>query len=713
MTVVAQTLKMAHNFDVHPVPVSFFKCTFPPHTPLGLNIVPRPLSYETTLGRKNVSCCTVVTSSRREIVPGDILVKVSEVNLVGMPTSNLDEFFTDTMRKLSNTLSSRTVLFLRPAGSTAGYITGLSKELVVRLNAEEESIFADFFAPPSLERIILEPYSPIMQQSPGPTTVSITKPPPLFSLPPPLPKMVYRTEEEEIEKKVEERLAAVAANAQAIKTRRLEEEGKARADREFERVARYEAVKKIAEEDARNAYEQTRAHELMVIENARKAVEAEKRAEENARAKRVAESVQRRVDEESRRIAEEQEVLLVVELELCRLAEIKSKADDDARIIRVAEESKKRIQQELEKIAKREDEQRIAAEQELVNAQLEAARKLEDDAKYAAEEAVRQKEAAEAFNAANEIRREELKAQLQERRKAAESEVGQIQDADYLKKIKEQELQHIMELDQGRYLVKEAERLTEVNQKVEEDKAREKRVNDEVKRRIQDEKKRVLDLIEKKVAQDDELASASGGAYNGNMSSLAQHVSGGGKMQSDAAMEQWLQSEVQKRVAAEVKRRVEAVTGRPAAAPAPKPLPAPVQPRVSSEAAPATLFETTFPDKHPMGLTLVPHTINFTDPDGHSKSIYCCMVEKSSLTSDIEMGDVAISINGMPMMTISDPMITAETNLNAALQTLSQIKSHRTIRFFRADRDISHDLSSSAVSFRAAAMMIQNHFNLN
>ena len=710
---------MAHNFDVHPVPVSFFQCTFAPHTPLGLNIVPRPLSYETTLGRKNVSCCTVVSSSRREILPGDILVKVSEVNLVGMPTNDLNEFFADTMRKLSNTLSSRTVLFLRPAGSTVGYVTGLSSALVVRLIAEEESTFADFFAPPSQDRIILEQYSPIMQQSPGPTTVSITKPPPLFSLPPPLPKIVYRTEEEEIEKKVEEKLAAVAANAQAIKTRRLEEEAKARADREFERIARYEAVKKIAEEDARNAYEQTRAHELMVIENARKAIEAEKRAEEAARAKRVAESVQRRVDEESRRIAEEQEVLLVVELELCRLAEIKAKADDDARIIRVAEESKKRIQQELEKIAKREDEQRIAAEQELARAQVEAAKKLEDDAKYAAEEEVRQKEAAEAFNAANEIRREELKVQLNERRKAAESEVGQIQDADHLKMIKEQELQHIMELDQGRYLVKEAERLTEVNQKVEEDRAREKRVNDEVKRRIQDEKKRVLDLIEKKSAQDDELASASSGAYNGSMHSLAQQVSGGGKMKSDAAMEQWLQSEVQKRVAEEVKRRVEAVTGRPAAAAAPAPRiptlpPAALRTHISSpEAAPASLFETTFPDKHPMGLTLVPHTISFTDPDGHSKSIYCCMVEKSSLTSDIEMGDVAISINGMPMMTLSDPMITAETNLNAALQTLSQIKAHRTIRFFRADRNISVDLATSAVSFRAAAMMIQNHFNLN
>ena len=703
-----------YNFELNPVPVSFFECTFPSQTPLGLQIIPRHLKYRVSGSRTEVTCCTVISSTRPEILPGDILVHVNGAHLLATRSDNLDEFFAESMRIIREAQDPRTILFSRPSGSSPSYITGLSTALILNLTAEEETVIAPLLSSngkiskmKELDTPQYETRYPLLE---APSMEAFTR---TVTEKPAAPKVEYRNEEDEIEKKVEAQLRAITTAMEEAKIKKAEEASRTTQQQEFERVARLEQMRKDAEEEARSNFERIRAEEQRIIEEARKAAADLKMAEDAARAKRVAETVQRRVEQEALRIAEEQEVTMRVEQELARLNEIKNREDFEARAARVTEEAKRRVAEEMEKIVKREQIQRAAEEELAARIKAEAIKKKADDAKYAADELARQNEEKEAMDTANKMKVEEMKMLLVERRQAAELEVRSMQDVDHQKYMQQQELLHILELDEGKRLVKEAERLAEANQKAEELKAREKRVQEAVQKRIAEEKKKVLDSIESARIEDEAHALAASKkrallasadiSINPATESAEDHKSGQETINGDIVMEQWLQKEVQRRVSEGVKKHVDAAAEDVAVVNGHGMVGYP-----DMSGPPATFFDTTFPDTRNIGLTFIAHTILFSAPTGVVQSIYCCMISDSAFTADVQQADIAVSVNGMPLTSLGLTGLTAELNLQDAMMKMRSVTTQKTIRFFRASRPISEDGATSSLNLDDATVLMQH-----
>lgn len=678
------------NFDLYPVPVSFYTCTFMGKLPLGMVLVPRHVKYETEsgTGRNTVSCIYVSESTRPEITRGDFVVRVNQTPLISnhprdLNSTNLDEFFAECMTALAPTEGPRTIVFLRPMESTPSYITGLSKNLVLYLDAAAEANMEDFIMSPMQMMPPQEYRAPAIQQTSYATTAPVYMPvnrvvaePTRVESEVPKVKVVYRSEEEEIEKKVEDEMRAIATSLRLAKLKKDEDEARSKAQLEAERKEYLEFIRKEAEDEARRVHELARAQEMMRIEGERRAAEAIREAEESARQKRVEETVRRRVEEESRRLAEEQEVLSLVEEELNRINEIKIKADHEARVERIAEEAKKRIQAEMERVVQMEEMHRIALEEETKRLEDAAQKRLDDMARYAENEAMRLERAAN----------------------------NTTQHHDYNAAVITEEID-------------ENDASEEAMLKVAEKKARERRVAEEVNRRIVAEKERLLLEIERQAAEDDQRASsvkkfdyAHVPAPAVGESSLEKGMSAEEKVRSDAVMESWLQTEVKKRVAEEVRKRIESVKEHSYEAKAsPTQYKAAAEPdQFHSNKSSAFLFDTTFPDRQTMGLVLIPHTVLFTNPEGDVKSICCCMVSSSAFTADIEQGDIALSINHLPLMSMASAKVSVGSNFSAAMKVIHQTTISRSVRFFRAERPVSEDGSTSSLSYSEATMMIQN-----
>lgn len=685
----------SRNFDLYPVPVSFFTCTFMGKLPLGMQLIPRHVKYETEsgTGRNTVSCISVSESTRPEINRGDIVVRVNTTPLISnlprdLNSSNLDEFFNECMTALAPTDGPRTIVFLRPMDSTPTYITGVSKNLVLHLDSAAEANMTDFIMGAPEMMPTQEFRAPVVQRTPFPTIAPAIVPVymPLNQLVGEAPrhvaempqmKAVYRSEEEEIEKKVEEEMRAISTSLRLAKLKKDEDEARIRAQQEAERIHHLETIRQEAEDEAIRVHELAKAQEMMRIEGERRAAEAIRQAEENARQKRVEETVRRRVEEESQRLAEEQEVLSLVEEELNRINEIKIKADHEARVERIAEEAKKRIQAEIDRVVHMEEMNRVAMEEEAKRLEEVAQRRLDDMARYAENEALRLERAAN--NA----------AQHREYNTAALTE----------------------EID-------ESQMSEEALLKVAEKKARERRVAEEVNKRIVAEKERLLHQIEQQAIDDDHRAASVKQLDHAHAPALASPAEGNHekgmsaeeKIRSDAVMESWLQAEVKKRVAEEVRKRIESVKEHSYEAKASpthyKPYAEPEQ--SYSSRSTASLFDTLFPDNQPMGLLLIPHTVLFTNPEGDVKSVCCCMVSSSALTTDIEQGDIAVSINSLPLMALASSRVSVDSNFDAAKRIIHSTSISRTVRFFRAERPVSEDGSTSSVSYGEAIVMMKN-----
>ena len=212
----------------------------------------------------------MISSMRPEILPGDILVNVNGAHLLTTKSDNLDEFFAESMRIIREAEDPRTILFSRPSGSTHNYITGLSTSLILNLNAEEETLIAPLSSSngktsgkkesviphtehryPSSEAYSMDTFSRSIIEKPAP------------------PKVEYRNEEDEIEKKVEAQLRAITTAIEEAKAKKAEEAIQATQMQEFDRVARLEQMRKDAEEEARSNFERMRADEQRKIEEAR------------------------------------------------------------------------------------------------------------------------------------------------------------------------------------------------------------------------------------------------------------------------------------------------------------------------------------------------------------------------------------------------------------------------------------------------------------
>lgn len=287
-------VREGHNYETNPVGVSFFQCIFSDHQSLGLNIVPRLLNYEASRIRKTVNCCIVISSTVSDIMPGDIIVKINDSLLIGLHQSRqLNDFFDESMKTIRDAQNPRCVLFLRPAGSSEYYVTGLSTQLVVSLHPEEERLLSGYVPKPS----------------PTPTSKEVITP---LNLP-------YLSEEDEIKRKVEEHM------------------------RHFADIKYQAEVKKTNDEKQRAHAEELRVLELIRTEKAEasRMAEAAIAVEQEARVKRIAEAVRARVQEAQCRM----------ELSLINETKKKEEEEDEARTERIAALAKARIDEEVAQIA--------------------------------------------------------------------------------------------------------------------------------------------------------------------------------------------------------------------------------------------------------------------------------------------------------------------------------------------------------------------------
>ena len=70
----------------------------------------------------------------------------------------------------------------------------------------------------------------------------------------------------------------------------------------------------------------------------------------------------------------------------------------------------------------------------------------------------------------------------------------------------------------------------------------------------------------------------------------------------------------------------------------------------SSSAPTASVFEVIFPDQRTLGLHVLPLRLSFTDDDLPTNQVYGCQVTRSSLTDEIQEGDILVSVNGIALL---------------------------------------------------------------
>ncbi len=114
----------------------------------------------------------------------------------------------------------------------------------------------------------------------------------------------------------------------------------------------------------------------------------------------------------------------------------------------------------------------------------------------------------------------------------------------------------------------------------------------------------------------------------------------------------------------------------------------------SSSSQTASVFEVIFPDQRTLGLHVLPLRLSFTDDDLPTNQVYGCQVTRSSLTDDIQEGDILVSVNGIALLSstnvpkgeTTDPnqtILGAIGAFDTFLQMMKTTFPPRTLRVFR------------------------------
>ena len=244
---------------------------------------------------------------------------------------------------------------------------------------------------------------------------------------------------------IEHRVSAVATVGVVTASEQEQEEYEMERPRlEEERLAQIEAERVAAEEQARRVEEEALAQARLEEEQRRV---AEEQAMQAMQAQIEAERVQ--AEEEARRVAEEQETRARLEEEQRRVAEEQAmQAQIEAERVQ-AEEEARRVAEEQETRARLEEEQRRVAEEQAMQAQIEAERvQAEEEARRFAEEQFAQEEEArreaalrleEEQHWAAEAERERARIEEEERVRAFEEEKRRIAEEEAVAAAQAQE----------------------------------------------------------------------------------------------------------------------------------------------------------------------------------------------------------------------------------------------------------------------------------
>ena len=115
----------------------------------------------------------------------------------------------------------------------------------------------------------------------------------------------------------------------------------------------------------------------------------------------------------------------------------------------------------------------------------------------------------------------------------------------------------------------------------------------------------------------------------------------------------------------------------------------------SSSAPSATVFEMIFPDQRTLGLHVLPLRLNFSSDalPLPTTQVFGCQVTRSSLTDDIQEGDILVSINGIALLSstnssggsedVNQTILGAIGAFDSFLQLMKTTFPPRTLRVFR------------------------------
>jgi hypothetical protein len=99
----------------------------------------------------------------------------------------------------------------------------------------------------------------------------------------------------------------------------------------------------------------------------------------------------------------------------------------------------------------------------------------------------------------------------------------------------------------------------------------------------------------------------------------------------------------------------------------------------------ASTYSIVFPGREPIGLSLAPINVTYTDAAGRLFTIDCCMVLSSALTDDMQVGDILMSVNNTPLlMNRSNTFQTSsDEHFKSVMDAVTKASVPRTIRYYR------------------------------
>lgn len=99
----------------------------------------------------------------------------------------------------------------------------------------------------------------------------------------------------------------------------------------------------------------------------------------------------------------------------------------------------------------------------------------------------------------------------------------------------------------------------------------------------------------------------------------------------------------------------------------------------------ASTYSIVFPGKESIGLSLAPINVTYTDAAGRLHTVDSCMVLSSTLTDDMQVGDILMSVNHTPLLTNRSNTFhkSSDEHFKTVMEAVKTATAPRTIRYYR------------------------------
>ena len=77
------------------------------------------------------------------------------------------------------------------------------------------------------------------------------------------------------------------------------------------------------------------------------------------------------------------------------------------------------------------------------------------------------------------------------------------------------------------------------------------------------------------------------------------------------------------------------------------------------------VFDVVFPDQRSLGLHVLPLQLSLLDASLPTTQVYGCQVTRSSLSDEVQEGDILVSINGIALLSSTDQQLGTEADQDA------------------------------------------------